>query len=70
MGPRYYTLRVATSHKSATAFGLSAKCDEDAVGQALSVLKNFDTFCDRPSFQVVRADGTIVQGVARHDQAG
>lgn len=70
MGTGYYTLRVRMSAKSETAFGFSAQCDEDAVGQVLGVLKKLDAFCDRPRFEVVRADGTILRGIARHEQPG
>ncbi len=63
MSSRSYRLTVTTSPRSATAFCLSAACDDDAVGQALTVLKKISAFCERPSCEMVRDDGSLVRGL-------
>ena len=68
MGTGHYTLTIKMSPKSVTAFGIDAQSDEDAVGQVLGVIEKVDTFCDQPSFEVMRWDGTMMLGIARQDR--
>lgn len=65
MSPRYYRLTVKTSCKSVTAFCLDADGDEEAIGKALKLVAKFDSFCDEPSFEVIRGDGTRVPCAGR-----